>query len=110
MCCKIFLDRVYYIAMAALYILTIIIQLVTLGTFTSQYSRTNSFYTDNLGSSLVVCTLYGEGMGVDDKFNVALSDNASCGFVFFGIMAVIIVLLILIAIHVIMAIVGKPKM
>ena len=110
--CQRFVERAYYIVLAVLFFLTMIMQLVTIGTFTVQHSRTNSFYRENLGTrnSSSVCVLYGEEMSVGDKFNVALDNDASCGFVIFGILIVVIVLLVFMVAYVFLGIAGKPRM
>ena len=106
-CCKRAGQRVYYLIMAIMYGVTLVIELVTLGTFGVQFARTRSFWKDHVTGSSQVCVLYG---GSSDGMNPSLGNSASCGFTLWGLVSVIIVLVVWTIFHIIMAIMGRPKM
>lgn len=108
-CCKRPGQRIYYFVMVVIFTVILVIQLVTLGTFGVQFSRTRSFWSKNNLGPTAVCVLYGD-KGTDIMYNPILSNNASCGFTLWGLVTVIIVLIIWIVFHVIMGLIGRPKM
>lgn len=108
-CCKRWFCRLYYALMAVVYLIILAIQLITLGTFGVQFTRTNSFHGTHSDTS-AVCVLYGKSMDPSSLFNVVLTNSASCGFTFWGIVTIVLVLLVWMALHVVLAIIGKPKM
>jgi len=92
--------------MAALLTLTLLTEVVAAGTFGIQFVRTRSFWEKSVNKDSKVCVLYGTpSSGV----NPALTNNASCGFVLWGIASTIIALVIWIIYYIIMAAVGCPK-
>ena len=108
-CCARWRRRLYYVIISALVGLILFIQLVSLGTFGVQFSRTTSFWKEHVDESVsVVCVLYGtESTGLA---NIALPTSASaCGFVLWGNVTIILLLLVWLVIQVVMAIIGRPK-
>lgn len=103
-CCKRWSARLYYVLLAVVYLVILIIELVTLGTFGVEFTRTNSLYTTD-----PVCVLYGSATETNEV-NVLLNNNASCGFTFWGIVTVVLVLLVWTGLHIVMALCGKPKL
>jgi len=95
-CCKRAGQRTYYTIFAVVYVITMVIELVSLGTFGVQFSRTRSLFEGD------VCVLYGEDNTV--------KKNASCGFTLWAMTTVVLVLLIWAVFHIIMALLGRPKM
>lgn len=102
--------RLYYAVVAAVFLTTLIIELVTLGTFGVEYSSTNSFLRKYQLITTSVCPLYGETPSEPYRINVDLAHNASCGFSLWGIVTIILFLSIWMMIQIVMAIVGKPQM
>ena len=102
--------RLYYVVMAAVFLTTLIIELVTLGTFGIEYSSTNTFLRKYKLITTSVCPLYGEAPPEAYRVNVNLEHNASCGFSLWGIVTIILFMAIWMMIQIVMAIVGKPKM
>jgi hypothetical protein len=107
-CCERWGHRLYYSIMAGVYIIMLITTLVTLGTFGVQFSKTMSFHYTSTGRS-AVCVLYGTEPEQNDAFNVRLTNNASCGFTLWGLVTIVLVLVVWIALHVVLALIGKPK-
>ena len=103
-------QRTYYSIMGAIFLIIIIIEVVTLGTFGVQFTRTMAFWRDHdmPGADSEVCVLYGRSS--TDGINPILTNNVSCGFSFWGIVTILIVLLIWMILHAIMAALGKPRM
>ena len=102
--------RLYYVVMAAVFLTTLIIELVTLGTFGIEYSSTNTFLRKYKLITTSVCPLYGEAPPEPYRVNVNLEHNASCGFSLWGIVTIILFMAIWMMIQIVMAIVGKPQM
>lgn len=96
-CCKRAGQRFYYLVMTILYGIVLVIELVTLGTFGVQFSRMRSHFSSD------VCVLYADN-------NLNPGNNASCGFTLWGLVTIIVVLLVWMVFHVIMALIGRPKM
>ena len=106
-CCKRWGHRVYYVIMTGVYIVILLATLVSLGTFGVQFSATRRFH-DRVASSSSVCVLYGLDRE-DNAINVRLTNNASCGFVLWGLVTIVLVLVVWIGVHVVLALLGKPK-
>ena len=56
-----------------------------------------------------VCVLYGREHS-ENSLNPDLRNNASCGFVLWGLVVVIVILILWIVAYVIMGLLGRPKM
>ncbi len=98
--------RVYYLIMAGLCALTILLEVVILGTFGLQFSKTRSFWGNYVNGNSEVCVLYGTA---SPKGNPFLSNNAACGFVLWAIISIIIVLIVWTVYFIILAAIGLPK-
>ena len=94
--------------MAVVYAVLLLIKVVTLGTFGRQFADTTRFWRDHVASSVnAVCVLYGSDS--IDSFNPSLGNNASCGFVFWGVVTMILVMVVWMVVYVMMAILGRPR-
>ena len=111
-CCKTSLQRVYYFVIVAILTVILFLQIITLGIFGVQFSRTRSFWTEHVNPSATeVCVLYGRDDSRDSlSRNPMLSNNASCGFILWGLATSIFVALVWIASQVIMGLLGRPRM
>lgn len=109
-CCKRWPHRLYYSIMAGIYGVVLIAQLVTLGTFGVQFSLIDRFHDKHVPDGSRVCVLFGKKIDASSPLNVRLTNNPSCWFVLWAVVATVLVLLVWIGGHVIMAIIGKPKM
>ena len=59
------------------------------------------------GSS--VCVLYGGDSDLPSTMNPSLDNNASCGFVFWGAVTIVVVFLAWMIMSVLCAIIGRPR-
>ena len=104
-------QRLYYTLMAAIFLIMIIIEAVALGTFGTQFNNTVNFWRQNIpgANSSTVCILYGRRSSMNGT-NPVLTNDGACGFSFWGMVTILIVLLCWMVFHIIMAAFGKPRM
>ena len=92
--------------MAGFFAITLFIEVIALGTFGVQFSRTRSFWVNHVNGDSKVCVLYGT---ISSNINPMLTYNASCGFALWALISIVIVLLTWTIYYGVLAVMGRPK-
>ena len=106
-CCKRWSTRLFYAILAAIYAILLLLTIITLRTFGRTFAEISSNYPGGNANS-TVCVLYGKEEPVNN-IRPGLTNNASCGFVFWGVVTIILVMLVWMVLHIFMALLGRPK-
>ena len=98
--------RLYYLGMAGIFAITLFIEVVALGSFGIQFSRTRSFWASNVNGDSKVCVLYGT---ISNTTNPMLSYHPACGFVLWALITIVVELLTWTIYYGAMVLLGRPK-
>lgn len=105
-CCKRWQTRLFYALLASTYAFLLLLTIITLGTFGRTFAEVSNTRRPGGSANSTVCVLYGKHQSVNSP---GLTNNASCGFVFWGVVTIIVVMLVWMVLHIIMALIGRPK-